>query len=264
MIELALGPFRRLDRSLVGWAIGLGALIVITVAFWPVFRGSSGVSEAIERLPPGVIDALGLAGFGTPAGFLRGNLYDVFVPLLMAIGAVATASGLTAGDEESGRLETYLTQPVTRQAVLAGRIVATGIWVAVLTGALIAVQLVSDALMGLDIDAGRVIATVILCGLLAFLAAMLAIAVAGWLARPAVVVGVAIAATLGAYIVSALFPLSDLLEPLHELSPWDWALGGDPLVGGAEAWRFAAPVALAALLAFVAIAGFVRRDIRAA
>ena len=96
-LELALGPLRQMRRSLLGWGIGLGALVAVTVAFWPAFRGSSGISEAIDQLPSGVIDAFGLAGFGTPAGFLRGNLYEFIVPLLLAIAAVAAANGVHGG-----------------------------------------------------------------------------------------------------------------------------------------------------------------------
>jgi beta-exotoxin I transport system permease protein len=262
--EVVLGPLRRLGRSLLGWSLGLGALVAATVAFWPVFRGSSGISEAIEQLPPAVVDAFGLADFGTPAGFLRGNLYDVFVPLLMAIAAVAVANGLTAADEEAGRLEIHLSQRIARQALLVGRMAALVVWLAALTVVVLAVQLVSDVVMDLDIDAGHVVVTLVLCGLLALLAGMFAIAIAGWVPRPALVLGLGIAVTVCAYVVSALFALSDLLRPLRDLSPWAWALGGDPLVTGADPWRLVALAMLSVLLAPVAVTGFVRRDIRAA
>ena len=124
-VELVIGPLRQTRRSAIGWGLGLASLVALTVAFWPLFRDSSGISEAIEQLPSGLIDAFGLAEFGTPAGFLRGNLYEFIVPLLLAIAAVATANGLTASEEDSGRMEVYLAQPVTRRSVFIGRIAAT-------------------------------------------------------------------------------------------------------------------------------------------
>ncbi len=133
-VELTLGPFRQMRRSLLGWAIGLGALVAVTVAFWPAFRGSSGISEAIDQLPAGVVEAFGLAGFGTPAGFLRGNLYEFIVPLLLAIAAVAAANGLTAAEEDAGRIETYMSQPVTRRAVFLGRTAALILWLTIADG----------------------------------------------------------------------------------------------------------------------------------
>ena len=239
-VELAVGPLRQMRRSLLGWGIGLGSLVAVTVAFWPAFRGSSGISEAIDQLPSGVIDAFGLAGFGTPAGFLRGNLYEFIVPLLLAIAAVAAANGLTAAEEDAGRMETYLSQPVTRRSVFVGRTFALTVWLAILTSSVLVVQLVSDAVVGLEIDATRVGSTVVLCGLLALLFGALALAVAGWLPRPSLVLAIGVAAAVGGYILAALFPLSDMLKPASSLSPWKWALGSDPLVNAAEPWRFVA------------------------
>jgi ABC-2 type transport system permease protein len=263
-IELVSGPLRQMRRSLLGWGIGLCALVAVTVAFWPAFRGSSGISEAIDQLPAGVIDAFGLAGFGTPAGFLRGNLYEFIVPLLLAVAAVAAANGLTAAEEDAGRLETYISQPVTRQALFIGRAVALLVWLVILTAAILLVQLVSDAVVGLQIDAMRVVSTVALCSLLSLLFGTLALAVGGWLPRPSLVLAIGIAIAVGGYLVEALFPLSDPLKSLSGLSPWKWALGGDPLVNAAEPWRYV--VLLLPAIAFVAlaVAGFVRRDIRAA
>lgn len=263
-LELVSGPLRQLRRSLIGWGIGLGGLVAVTVAFWPAFRGSSGISEAIDQLPAAVVDAFGLAGFGTPAGFLRGNLYEFIVPLLLAVAAVAAANGLTAAEEDAGRLETYLSQPVTRQAVFVGRTLSLALWLVVLTAWIVLVQLASDAVVGLEIDASRVVSTVVLCGLLALLIGTLALAVAGWLPRPSAVLAIGIAVAVGGYLVAALFPLADALERFSGLSPWKWALGGDPLVNQAEPWRYAALIIPAVALAILGVAGFVRRDVRAA
>ena len=218
-VELALGPLRQMRRSLLGWGIGLGALVAVTVAFWPAFRGSA---------------------------------------------AVAAANGCTAAEEDAGRMETYLSQPVSRRSVFIGRMVALTVWLAILTSSVLVVQLVSDAVVGLEIDAARVGSTVVLCGLLAFLFGALALAIAGWLPRPSLVLAIGVAAAVGGYLIAALFPLSDVLKPLSNLSPWKWALGGDPLVNAAEPWRSVALVVPVLVLVVLAVVGFNRRDIRAA
>lgn len=262
--ELVVGPLRQMRRSLLGWAIGLGSLVAVTVAFWPAFRGSSGISEAIDQLPAAVVDAFGLAGFGTPAGFLRGNLYEFIVPLLLAVAAVAAANGLTSAEEDAGRMETYLSQPMSRRSLFLGRTVALVVWLSVMTALILLVQLIADFVVGLQIDVARVVSTVVLCGLLALLFGTVALAIAGWLPRPALVMAVGIALAVGGYLIAALFPLSDPLDPLSGLSPWKWALGSDPLVNSAEPWRYVALIVPAVALVAVGVAGFVRRDVRAA
>jgi len=84
------------------------------------------------------------------------------------------------------------------------------------------------------------------------------------LARPGLVLSVGLGFAIVGYLVAALFPLSDVLAPWRNVSPWEWALGGDPLVNPAEPWRYAALAVPAFLLAIVGIVAFDRRDIRSA
>jgi ABC-2 type transport system permease protein len=262
-MELIAGPLRAMRRSIFWWAVGLSALVGVTVAFWPAFRGSSGITEAIDQLPAGVIQAFGLADFGTPAGFLRGNLYELFVPLLLAAAAIALVNGQTAGEEAAGRMELYLAQPVDRRAIYLGRVLAAYLGLAVIATVVTLVQLLSDAAADLVIDTGRLLATVVLCALLGALHGSVAVAVAGLRGRPSLVLGVGLGIALAGYVVSALFPLSTLLEPWRQVSPWYWALGGDPLTGPTDAWRYAALLVPTVVLTAIGVQAVARRDIAA-
>jgi ABC-2 type transport system permease protein len=263
-IELVRSPLRSMRRATVAWAIGLAALVGITIAFWPAFRGSSGISAAIDQLPGGVIQALGLQDFGSPAGFLRGNLYELIVPLLLALAAVSLVSGQTASEEAAGRLELVLAQPVGHRAVFVARELAALMAVVLICLVVAVVQFAFDALVGLEIDATRLASTIVLCGLLACLAGGFAAALAGRSAQPGLILGVSIGFILAAYLVAALFPLSSVLEPWSHLSPWSWAFGGDPLVVPAEAWRYVALAIPAVVFAALGAWAFGNRDVAAA
>src|SRR5664279_2979448 len=148
-LELIAGPLRALRRAAFWWSVGVAGLVAATVAFWPAFKGSSGISQAIDQLPKGVVQAFGLENFGTPAGYLRGNLYELFVPLLLAGAAVALANGQTASEEASGRLELYLAQPVDRRAVFLGRAGAVLVALIAIAIVLAVVQVGVDAAVDL-------------------------------------------------------------------------------------------------------------------
>lgn len=241
MIRALVGaPLRAVRRATFWWSVGLAALVAVTIAFWPIFRGSSGISEAIDQLPPAIVQAFGLENFATPAGFLRGNLYEFIVPLLLAIAAIALVNGQTASDESNGRLELFLAQPVDRRRLFLGRAAAALLGVAAITAVTLAVQLASATVFDMSIELSLVVATIVLCGLLAAAFGSLGYALAAAIGRPNLVLGVGIGATIIGYVMVALFPLSDVLEPLSHLSPWDWALGGDPLVAPTEPWRYLA------------------------
>lgn len=262
--ELVAGPFRTSWRAGLGWSVAFVLMVVGTVAFWPAFRDSSGLQEMVRQMPPELLEAFGLEDFASPAGYLKGGLYDVVIPLMFAAAGVMFASSATAGDEDSGRLELWLTQPVTRGAVFAGRIVAVLCWTGVLAVVVLVSQLASDAIFGLEISDARIVATVWLCALLGALYAGIAFVVAGLAGRPGLVLSIGLGLALVGYLVAAVFPLSDVLEAWTWLSPWDWALGGHPLSSPTEALRSVALTVSTAILFLVATIAFARRDMRTA
>jgi ABC-2 type transport system permease protein len=263
-LELLTVPLRALRRSGTVWALSMASLIALTVAFWPAFEAEADLAKIIDALPKELIDAFGLADFGSPAGFLRGNLYAVIVPLLVAVAAVMFTNGQTAAEEDAGRMELYLAQPVSRQAVFIGRLTASFLWLAVVALVMLAAQLASDAIFGLRIGTDRLVETTALCLLLGAWYGGLVALVAGWAARPGLATGIGIGLVVAGYVVMALFPISDVLEPWRHVSPWDWALGGDPLVNGAEPWRYLVLAVPAMTMAGAGTILFGRRDVQAA
>lgn len=263
-MELLVGPFRGAWRSGAGWALAFVFLIVSTVAFWPAFKDTSALTDLLRQVPPAMLQAFGLEDFNSAAGYLRGGLYEVIVPLMFAAAGIMFVSAATAGDEDGGRLEVLLAQPVTRQALLVGRALAVTGWLVVLAGVVLVSQLASDLAFDLVIAGDRVLSTIVLCTLLGTFHAGFALAIAGCTARPSLVLSLGLGLALVGYVVAALFPLSDLLAAWSGISPWDWALGGDPLVHPTEGWRYLALAVPSVALAAFGVVAFTRRDVRSA
>jgi ABC-2 type transport system permease protein len=262
-VELVMGPVRSIRRATTLWAVSLAGLVVMTISVWPAFRDSSGFGDIMSQIPQGVVDAFGLQDILTPAGYLRGNLYDFFVPLLLAGASIGFANSLISSEEDAGRLELTLSGPVTRQWVFIGRAVAVLVCTLALTLTVAVTQVLSDAAFDLQIASDRLAATLVLSGLLALLHGGLAIAVAGLTARPAAVLGVGLFVAFGGCTAAALLPLTDLREFVH-LVPWDWAFAGDPLTAPTEAWRYLALAVPTIALSALGTWAFGRRDVSAA
>ncbi|MCU0482928.1 MAG: ABC transporter permease [Chloroflexi bacterium] len=263
-LELVGGPFRASWRAGLGWSVVFVFMVVGTVAFWPAFRDSEALQDTLELIPPALLAAFGLEDFASPAGYLKGGLYDVVIPLMFAAAGVMLASSATAGEEDAGRLELWLAQPVTRSAVLAGRVAAVLGWLAVLALVTLASQLASDVAFDLAIADDRIVATIVLCTLLGALYAGVAIAVAGITGRPGPVLALGLGLALVGYLVAALFPQSEALAPWAAISPWDWALAGEPLSRPTEPWRYLVLAAATVALLATGLAAFARRDVRSA
>jgi beta-exotoxin I transport system permease protein len=263
-LELVGGPFRASWRAGIGWIATFVLLIVSTVAFWPAFKDASALEDVFNQLPTALVDAFGLQDFASPAGYLRGGLYEVLVPLLFAAAAVMFVNSSTAAEEDAGRIELFVAQPIRRRSFFGGRTAAVLLWIVALAIVTVVSQLASDLVFGLEIGTDRIVATIALCALLGLCYAGLALAIAGFVARPGLVLGIGLGAALVGYLIAVLFPLSDALEGFARLSPWDWALGGDPLANPTEPWRYVALLVPAVALSVTGLVAFDRRDIRSA
>jgi ABC-2 type transport system permease protein len=260
-IELVAGPFQAMRRSVVWWSAALAGLVILTDLFWPVFKGSTGISDALNKLPAGILAAFGLQDFGSPAGYLRANLYEILVPILLVAAGVTFVGAQTAGEEAAGRLELYLTQPVSRPAIYLGRALAGQLGLIVVAVVLTLVQIASDAVVGLEIPLGNLASTIALSTCLAALFSSLAFAIACARPQPSLVYGAGIEVAVASYLVVALFSFSPVLEPWSHLSPWSWVLGGDSLEQATALWRYVVPVIAAVVLILIGLRMVARRDI---
>ncbi len=262
-VELVVGPLRAMRRAVMWWSIGLGALVALTAAFWPIFKGSTGISSALNNLPAGVLTAFGLEDFGSPAGYLRANLYEILVPILLAAAAATLVSGQTASEEAAGRLEMYLAQPISRRAIYLGRAVAALLGLVVICLALTLVQLVSDWLVDLSIPPGELLSTIALSTCVAILYGSVAFAIACARPRPSLVVAAGIVLAVASYLVVALLSFSPVLDPWSQLSPWSWAFAGDPLEHATDVWRYVAVAVPSIVLVLFGLRAVSERDIAA-
>jgi ABC-2 type transport system permease protein len=261
--ELVARGVGAIRRSSLWWAIGIVSLAVVTAASWPSFEGT----EALESFDDmgDLLEAFGAENIATPAGYLDGQLFALMLPLLLSGLSIATASALTAGDEDAGRLELLHALPVARTTVWLARWASSALMVGAVGALVAAVTVAVLPLFSLEeVGSGRVGAATLGCAVLALFHGAVAYAVAGVGLSRGRSVGTAGLVLVAGYVASFLLPLNDRLAGMRKVSPWYWALGGQPVSDGIDA---AAVVLLTAVtIALVALGTIAvgRRDIRSA
>jgi ABC-2 type transport system permease protein len=164
--ELVVRGVRAVRRSAIWWSVGIVTFIVVNLAFWPSLEGSEAL-EGFEDMAD-FMEALGAQNIATPSGYVDGQVYALLLPLLLSALAITLASGLTAGDENTGRLELLHALPVGRRQVWLSRWTATLIVLAAVAAVGGLSTLVSLPLFSLDeVSSGRVVMATIGCVLLA-------------------------------------------------------------------------------------------------
>ncbi len=257
-----LKSLREQRAALAWWAVGVIALCLMTVAFYPSMRDSRGMAEYFEEAPEWIKTVMGdPSEFTTPTGYLNGELFFMMVPILFLIFAISRGSGAIAGEEQAGTLDLLLSNPLSRRRVLlekAASMLAAllglglALWVGLALGA---------AAVGMDISLLRLADACFSGVLLGAVFGSLALALGCASGRRGLTIGVTAALGVGTFFLKSLAPLIESLEVWGKLSPFYYYDAAQPLKNGLS-WAHAAVLAGAAAF-FVALSVFLfdRRDI---
>jgi len=125
MVTVFRYTMKRYRGQIIGWGIGLFLLGLLLVSMFDSFAGQEEALNELLAIYPEELGAFfgDFKNFATPEGFLGIEFFS-FMPLILGIFPILAGSGLLVSDEESGRLDLILGHPVTRSAMLFGRLFA--------------------------------------------------------------------------------------------------------------------------------------------
>lgn len=251
---------RLMRRGLVGWGVGLGALVLLTAATWPVVKAQGeDLQQALDRLPEAMKAFFGdLSDITTGAGFLRGRLFGLLLPILLVVHAVMRGSDAIAGEEERGGLDLLLVQQPSRVQVLlgkAGALATAAVAFCVLLAMLLAPLVLA---IGLGVPMERLALTLLMLFAHTLAIGFLALGVGAATGRKGLAVAAGIGAAVGGFLLEGLSNLAKDLEPLRYASSLYYYGGGKTLTA-LEPWTGLAVLSAVAAISLLAGALLLRR-----
>jgi ABC-2 type transport system permease protein len=259
-LPVTAGVLRDQRRSLLLWGVAVGAVTAMYVGFWPSMGATADIEAFIQNMPEALVQALGYDQIATPAGYLRSTIYGLLGPALLLVFAIGAGARLVAGQEEDGTLELELTSPVARTRLLAGRLLALWLDVAILVTVLTLVTLALVSAFDMRVPSSHVLAasTGLLLLVLGF--GTVALAVGAATGRRAVALGVAAGLAVLSFIFDAVGPTIGV-DWMAAVSPFSWYLSPNPLAEGIDPGGYALLAALPVLSAIGGWLAFDRRDL---
>ena len=120
--------WRQLKKNgimILGWGLGLAFLgFYLFDIYETLFVANANVADFIDAFPKELMAFFGQqGGLITPTSFLSLEFFS-YMPLILGIMVVSTASGLVARREEDGTLELVIAQPISRSRVFWGKLLA--------------------------------------------------------------------------------------------------------------------------------------------
>ncbi|CAH0123372.1 ABC transporter permease subunit [Microbacterium sp. Bi121] len=248
-------------RSVLGWTIGIAAVLSLYLPLYPSLGGSDQLQGLIDAMPKQLVETLGYDQIASGAGYTESTFYGLMGFLLLTITAVLWGSALAAS-EESGRAELDLAHGIGRSQYAletALSVLVRLLWLGAFAG------LVIWAMNGpaeLELEPVRIIgASAALTGL-AFLTAAAALLAGAATGRRAWATGIGAGIAVLGYILHALTKQSDDLEWLNAVSPYSWVFGQSPLADGVDLGGLALTWGVGLVLAAASALALRGRDLR--
>ena len=249
--------------SLLAWGLGIAALAVLMMAFYPFIRDAEFIQDYIEMFPEELMALFSgqIMDYASIEGFLNTELFFLMAPLLFLIFSIGFGSGAIAGEEERGTLDLLLSNPLSRWRVVLEKFGALIISVFLLGFVFWAVLVLSGLAVNAEINLGRLAGTILSMVLLGIALGTLALAVGCTRGKRMQSLTVASVLGVSGYLLNAIAPMIDWLEPFRRLSPFYYYIGADPLTNGLNLLHVAVLLGLTVAFLVVAVITFERRDL---
>jgi beta-exotoxin I transport system permease protein len=247
-------------RSLIGYTLGMAAYALVVVALYPAFRSSHSL-DSLVKSDSTAAALLGVSGpLSSSGGWLNGNIYANFFPLMMLLMTVGYGAAALAGQDEEGTLCLVVALPIRRV-----RIVLLKVWAMALQASVLAASVAVCVLIGrsfeLSVAPGNAIsisAAVLLMGLDFGILAMAVGALAG---RRATAIGVGATLAAASYLLSSLAPVVSWIRPGRYASLFYWAVGDDQISKGVSIADYAVLIVVGLIALCAAATAFQRLDL---
>lgn len=258
--ELALLDLRLRRRSMFGYAIGLAAYTFVIVAMYPSVKGDPSLEQFVASNPTAAA-AFGVTGSLTsPLGWVSGNIYTNFLPLMMLLLTVGYGAAAIAGQAEDGLLGVLATLPVSRTRLVLEKTAAMVVLALPLASATAAVVVLGRQ-YNLHLGIWAVVGTTLAVLLLGLDFGLLALAVGVVTGKRGIALAVGAGVASVAYLISSLAPVVQWVHRIRFASPFFWAVGDNQLAHGPSAVQLLVLTGVAVVLLGAALVAVRRLDI---
>jgi ABC-2 type transport system permease protein len=244
--------------QVLGWGIGMGAMLALTVVLFPSISELYG--EILDGLPDSWAGFIGEGDMGTIEGFLSVEFFS-YAQVAIAVFAILAGGAVIVGEETNGTMDLLLSQPVTRLRVAIVKLSALTAAIVLIIGITTIGFVIPAVAIGEASSLGRFLNAFLLLIpfelMVALAAALLAQLFASRLAGGSILAGVLVAS----YMLNALSGASQVLADLSPVYLVSYFQGVEALNGDVS-WAYLGTSLVAVVVLAVAnVLYFVRRDI---
>lgn len=216
--SLYLKTLYNLRWQLLGWSLGIGFVVFITVIFFDSIVGS-GFSSITKSVPASLQSLVGsLEDFASINGYIGqfvfgSKITPIIIPMALIVFVTQSVS-----EEDDGRLATLLTLPIRRSSVYIQKWLAVSTVIAAVCLVMLGVTLAAAAALHDDVDIHGLILSTITCLLMCLGLGTITYGLGMATGRKALTIMLASAYAGGSFIISSIAPNISELKTIDHLS----------------------------------------------
>jgi ABC-2 type transport system permease protein len=245
--------------AILWWSLAIFAMTLLTVTLFPTFSKAFG--ESLKDVPDSLKNVLGEAhDYQRIEGFLQLQVYTqmIFLPIIYGI---IMGTGLIAGEEGQGTLQSVLAHPVSRTRVYLQKFAAAAVVLWVINMAMFLAIFVGCQLIGESPDYARVLMATDMQWLVSLVFAAVGYALGAATGRRALAGALTGVYVFVMYLVSSLVATVDWMRYPNYFSPFKYFSEPRIMDAGLQ-WDNVSVLAIAGLVLLAAgWAVFNKRDI---
>ncbi|TDW29814.1 ABC transporter permease subunit [Cryobacterium psychrophilum] len=258
--DIARIDLRLRRRSMIWFAVGLAAYAYLIVAMYPLVKSDQSLGSLTADNPT-VAALLGVSGSLTsPVGWINGNLYTNFLPLMILLVTIGYGASSLAGQSEAGSLGLIATLPISRRSIVQQKALALALLALPLTLVTLACILIGR-FYDLSLPIGAVVGTTFAVWLMCVDFGLAALLIGVLSGSRGLAMGLASAIAAASFLISSLAPIVDAVHSIRWMSLFYWAVGSNQLTDGPTVIAWVVLGAVAALLLVASVLLVDRMDI---
>ncbi len=249
-------------RSLFWWAVGISALALYTMWFYPSIATAPELDQMMRELPPAFKAMFGELSITTPEGFINTELFSFMMPLLFMVFTILQGSAAVAGEEEQGTLDLVLSTPITRRRFVLEKFMAMVVTTLFLALILWLSAVAGTVIADIEINTARLGAAIFSTFLLALAFGTLALTLGCATGKRGLSSSVASALAVIAYFLNTMAPMVESLKPFRKLSLFYFYNSADPLRNGLDPGHAVILLAVTFVLLLIGLQTVGKRDLQ--
>ena len=245
-------------RSAIGYAAGMALYTLTVVALYPSFRNSTSLNSLSGSTAAALFGVTGK--LTSPGGWLNGNIYGNFFPLIMLLLTIGYGAACLAGQDEDGTLAHMTALPVTRRAIVLQKLLAMALQTLLLAAVVTACIVIGRGFQ-LTIGTGHAVSIAVALTLMGLDFGLVTMAVGAATRRRGTALGAGAGLAAASYLLSSLATTIPAIRPGRYLSLFYWSAGNNQISNGVTNASFAVLIAVGLCALAAALVAFRRADL---